>query len=98
MQPGLLLGCLNPQNKKWTRCYVISNMNNTANVALCDTGEITKTKTLRNIPDRYKCIPVLTFEAEVTSIFLHGKLRQLMEVDHIIYNFFLVIVCKFFIS
>lgn len=89
MQPGLLVGCLHPQKKKWMRCYILSIMNNQANVALCDTGEITKTKKLKNIPDKYKCIPVITFEAEVKYIFLHGKLQHLMEVDHNM-KFFLI--------
>lgn len=63
------------------RCYVLSILHQQANVALCDTGEITMTKNLKHIPDRYKSIPVITFEAEVIYICPHGQLRHLMEVD-----------------
>lgn len=81
VQPGSLLGCLHPLNKKWVRCYVISILHQEANVALCDTGEITKTKVFKDIPDRFKNIPAITFEAEVLCICSLSKLHHLMEVD-----------------
>jgi len=87
IQPGSLLGCLHPLNKKWMRCYVISILHNEANVALCDTGEITKAKVLKNIPDRFKNIPAITFEVEVLCICPLNKLHHLMEVELILLIF-----------
>jgi len=63
------------------RCYVVSISHRQAKVALCDTGEMTTTLQLKDIPVKYKNIPVFTFEAEVNCICPHGKLRHLMEVD-----------------
>jgi hypothetical protein len=63
------------------RCYVVSLLNREAYVALCDTGEMTKTKKLKDIPIRYKSIPVITFEAEVPCVCPNGKLRHLIKVD-----------------
>ncbi|XP_050056969.1 uncharacterized protein LOC114132611 isoform X5 [Aphis gossypii] len=79
VQPGSLLACLHPQNKTWMRCYVISILHNQANVAFCETGEMTKTKKLKDIPEKYKHIPVITFEAEVKCICPYGILKHLME-------------------
>lgn len=66
------------------RCYVISVLHCEANVAFCDTGEVTKTKILKDIPDKYKNIPAITFEADVKCICPLDKLRHLMEVDSIL--------------
>lgn len=71
------------------RCYVVSILHQQADIAFCDTGEISKTKSLKHIPDRFKNIPVLTFEADVICICPHGKLRHLMEVDLINNQIFL---------
>ncbi|XP_026816248.1 uncharacterized protein LOC113555865 isoform X3 [Rhopalosiphum maidis] len=79
VQPGSLLACLHPQNKTWMRCYVVSILHHQANVVFCETGEMTKTKKLKNIPEKYKRIPVITFEAEVKCICPYGKLQHLME-------------------
>ncbi|XP_060870995.1 uncharacterized protein LOC132945306 isoform X4 [Metopolophium dirhodum] len=79
VQPGSLLACLHPQNKTWMRCYVVSILHHQANVAFCETGELTKTKKLKDIPEKYKHIPVITFEAEVKCICPYGKLQHLME-------------------
>ncbi|XP_050543343.1 uncharacterized protein LOC126906674 isoform X2 [Daktulosphaira vitifoliae] len=77
-----LYGCLHPNTKKWVRCYIVSKFQGQAIVALCDTGEITKTKKLKNIPNKYKTIPVTTFQAEVMCICPQGILRHLMENFH----------------
>ncbi|XP_022162076.1 uncharacterized protein LOC111027893 isoform X7 [Myzus persicae] len=79
IQPGSLLACLHPQNKTWMRCYVVSILHHQANVVFCETGELTKTKKLKDIPEKYKHIPVITFEAEVKCICPYGKLKHLME-------------------
>jgi len=63
------------------RCYVVSILHQQANVAFCETGELTKTKKLKDIPEKYKHIPVITFEAEVKCICPYGKLQHLMEVN-----------------
>lgn len=59
---------------------MVSILHQEANVALCDTGEIIKTKQLKAIPDKYKTIPVMTFEAEVKCVCPYGNLKHLMEV------------------
>ncbi|VVC36208.1 Hypothetical protein CINCED_3A022077 [Cinara cedri] len=79
VKPGSLLACPHPQNKKWTRCYVISICHQQANVAFCDTGEMSLTKKFKCIPEKYKSIPVITFEAELKVIYPHGKLQHLIE-------------------
>ncbi|KAL4112570.1 hypothetical protein QTP88_016325 [Uroleucon formosanum] len=79
IQPGSLLACLHPQSKTWMRCYVVSILHQQANVAFCETGELTKTKKLKDIPEKYKHIPVITFEAEVKCICPYGNLQHLME-------------------
>lgn len=63
------------------RCYVVSILHQEVYVALCDTGEMTKTKNLKDIPNRYKSIPIITFEAEVPCVCPYGKLQHLKEVD-----------------
>lgn len=65
------------------RCYVVSIVRQQAYVALCDTGEITITNKLKEIPDKYKHIPATTFEAEVRCICPFEKLRHLTEVFNI---------------
>lgn len=70
------------------RCYVISIVHQQACVALCDTGEITKTKHLKEIPNEYKNIPAITFEADVKCICPQGKLRHLMEVFNLKNKFY----------
>lgn len=84
MQSGSLLTCLHPYKKKWMRCYVISVLYNEVNVAFCDTGEVAKTKILKDIPDGYKSIPAITFEADILCICPLDKLRHLIEVDSIL--------------
>lgn len=66
------------------RCYVVSILHNQANVAFCETGEMTKTKKLKDIPEKFKHIPVITFEAEVKCICPYGILQHLMEVNIIL--------------
>lgn len=73
------------------RCYVISVLHNEVNVAFCDTGEVTKTKILKDIPNRYKNIPAITFEADIMCICPLDKLRHLMEVDSILLIIILVL-------
>lgn len=73
------------------RCYVVSiTTHRQAYVALCDTGEMTVTKKLKDVPEKFKSIPVLTFQAEVRCICPHEKLRHLVEVDLIILNILLI--------
>ncbi|XP_050420950.1 uncharacterized protein LOC126833572 isoform X2 [Adelges cooleyi] len=79
VEPGLLFSCLHPNTKKWVRCYVLSISQGQAIVALIDTGEVTKTKKLKEIPDKYKNIPAITFQGEVRCISPPGILRHLME-------------------
>jgi len=75
------------------RCYVVSIIHQRANVAFCETGELTKTKKLKDIPEKFKHIPVITFEAEVKCICPYGKLQHLMEVNSK-FSAYLVFLCN----
>lgn len=77
------------------RCYVVSILHNQANVAFCETGEMTKTKKLKDIPEKYKHIPVITFEAEVKCICPYGKLQHLMKVNIILTIFVFFPTCNY---
>ena len=80
------------------RCYVVSILNHQANVAFCETGEMTKTKKLKDIPEKYKLIPVFTFEAEVKCICPYGKLQHLMEVNSLSLTNMVFFACNYVLN